>query len=96
MIGKWWGNNLHIKAQDDVDILMIDKTGKKGIFVECKFTNSPMPHKEYEDLKNAMLAFPDIKEKDMYFISKSGYEASVIRHAEEDGALLLGLGELFE
>ena len=96
MIGKWWGNNLHIKAQDDVDILMIDKTGKKGIFVECKFTNSPMPHKEYEDLKNAMLAFPDIKEKYMYFISKSGYEASVIRHAEEDGALLLGLGELFE
>ena len=55
-----------------------------------------MPHKEYEDLKNAMLAFPDIKEKYMYFISKSGYEASVIRHAEEDGALLLGLGELFE
>ena len=94
-IGKWWGNNKYIKAQDDVDILMIDKSGKKGIFVECKFTNSKVPHAEYEDLKNAMMAFPDIKEKYIYFVSKSGYERSVIRHAAEDGAVLLGLDDLF-
>ena len=95
-IGKWWGNNPCIKAEDDVDILMMDKTGKKGMFVECKFRNSKMPHKEYEDLKNAMLAFPHIEEKYMYFVSKSGYEDSVIRHAAEDGAILLGLENLFE
>lgn len=95
-MGKWWGNNPYFKAQDDIDLLMIDKTGKKGIFVECKFRNSKMPHKEYEDLKNAMLAFPYMEEKYMYFVSKSGYEESVIRHAEEDGAILLGLENLFE
>jgi len=95
-MGKWWGNNPHIKAQDDVDILMIDKTGKKGIFVECKFINSKMPHSEYEDLKTAMLAFPNIEDKYIYFISKSGYEKSVIRHAAEDGAILLGLDDLFK
>ena len=95
-IGKWWGNNVHIKAQDDVDILMIDKTGKKGIFVECKFTNSKMPHVEYEDLKTAMLAFPNIEEKYIYYVSKSGYEKSVIRHAAEDGAVLLELDDLFK
>ena len=95
-IGKWWGNNVHIKAQDDVDILMIDKTGKKGIFVECKFTNSKMPHAEYEDLKTAMLAFPNIEEKYIYFVSKSGYEKSVVRHASEDGAVLLELDDLFK
>ena len=71
-IGKWWGNNPHIKAQDDVDVLLIDKSGKKGIFVECKFTSSKMPHKEYEDLKDALEAFPDITERYMYFISRSG------------------------
>ena len=60
------------------------------------FRNSKMPHKEYEDLKNAMLAFPHIEEKYMYFVSKSGYEDSVIRHAAEDGAILLGLENLFE
>lgn len=94
-MGKWWGNNPYIKEQDDVDLLMLDKTGKKGIFVECKYTNSKMPHKEYDDLKNAMLAFPDLEEKYMYFVSKSGYEASVIRHAREDSAVLLTLDDLF-
>ena len=43
-----------------------------------------------------MLAFPNIEEKYMYFVSKSGYDESVIRHAAEDGALLLGLDQLFE
>ena len=94
-IGKWWGNNPYIKAQDDVDILMVDKTGKKGIFVECKFTNSKMPHQEYEDLKDAMQAFPNLETKHIYFVSKSGYEPSVIRHAKEDGAVLLSLDDLF-
>ena len=94
-MGKWWGNNPYIKEQDDVDLLMLDKTGKKGIFVECKYTNSKMPHKEYDDLKNAMQAFPDLEEKYMYFVSKSGYEASVIRHAREDGAVLLTVDDLF-
>ena len=94
-MGKWWGNNPYIKEQDDVDLLMLDKTGKKGIFVECKYTNSKMPHKEYDDLKNVMQAFPDLEEKYMYFVSKSGYEASVIRHAREDGAVLLTLDDLF-
>ncbi len=95
-IGKWWGNNPYIKAQDDVDILMLDKSGENGIFVECKFTNSKMPHREYEDLKDAMKAFPGITEKYMYFVSKSGYEASVIRYAQKDGAILLGLDDLFK
>ena len=94
-MGKWWGNNPYIKEQDDVDLLMLDKTGKKGIFVECKYTNSKMPHKEYDDLKNAMQAFPDLEKKYMYFVSKSGYEASVIRHAREDRAVLLTLEDLF-
>ena len=94
-IGKWWGNNKYIKEQDDVDILMVDKTGKRGIFVECKFTNSKMPHAEYEDLKTAMRVFSNIEEKYIYFVSKSGYEESVIRNAREDGTVLLGLDDLF-
>lgn len=28
-LGKWWGNNPAIKAQDDVDLLAIDRSGKK-------------------------------------------------------------------
>lgn len=37
VIGKWWGNNPIIKAQDDVDLLALDRKRGKEIFVECKF-----------------------------------------------------------
>lgn len=94
-IGRWWGNNPVAKSQDDVDILMLSKNRKKGIFVECKFTSKPMPYDEYEDLKTAMSALEDIKEKYMYFISKSGFSDSVKRRAEEDGAVLLTIDDLF-
>ena len=94
-IGKWWGNNPVIKAQDDVDILMLSRNGKKGIFVECKFTSKPMPYDEYEDLKTAMSAFGNVKEKYMIFISKSGFTDSVAAAAEQDGATLLTIDNLF-
>lgn len=51
-LGKWWGSNPVI-AQDDVDLLAIDRSGRKAIFVECKFTSHPMPYDEYEDLMTA-------------------------------------------
>lgn len=54
-----------------------------------------MAHDEYEDLKNAMLCFTKLKKKYMYFISRSGYEESVKRHAKEDGAILLTMDDLF-
>ena len=46
-IGKWWGTNPVIKAQDDVDVMAIDRSGKKAIFLKCKFTSILMPYSEY-------------------------------------------------
>lgn len=94
-IGKWWGNNPVIKAQDDVDILAIDKSGKEAMFVECKFQSQPMTYDEYENLINATKAFPDIQKKHLWFISKSGYSNSVIAKAKEDKATLLTIDDLF-
>lgn len=94
-IGKWWGNNPVIKAQDDVDVMAIDKSGNKAIFMECKFTSSPMPYSEYEELVTVTKAFPDIKEKYLYFISRSGYTEPVKRQATIDGAVLLEIDDLF-
>ena len=95
-LGKWWGTNPVIKAQDDVDLLAIDKTGKKAIFIECKFTSQPMPYDEYEDLVTATKAFPNIKEKHLWFISKSGYTASVVEQAKKDSTTLLTIDDLFK
>ena len=94
-IGKWWGNNPAIKAQDDVDILALNKKKTEGIFCECKFTNRPMPMEEYDDLVIATKAFPDTMKKHLMFISKSGYTAPVQRRAEKEGAVLLTVEDLF-
>ena len=92
-IGKWWGTNPILKAQDDVDVLALDKSQSQAIFMECKFTGTPMPLKEYEDLINATNAFPKIKKK--YFVSKSGYTEPVKRQAQIDQAILLEIDDLF-
>ena len=46
-IGKWWGNNPAIRAQDDVDILALNKKKQMGYFVSanlqtnlCKWKNT--------------------------------------------------------
>lgn len=76
-IGKWWGTNPFLKAQDNVNVLVLDRTQTKAIFIECKFTSNPMPMEEYTDLLNAAKAFPKIKEKHLCFISKSGFTEPV-------------------
>lgn len=94
VIGKWWGNNPVIKAQDDVDILALDKKGERAIFVECKFRNKAMPMEEYDDLVTAAEAFPELKERYLIFISKSGFTEPVLRRAKEEGAQLYTLDDL--
>lgn len=32
-LGKWWGSKPVIKAQDDVDLLAIDRSGRKTFMV---------------------------------------------------------------
>lgn len=95
-IGKWWGNHPLLKAQDDVDILAIDKTGKKALFCECKFRNKPMPMEEYDDLVMATKAFPHIEKKHLMFFSKSGFTEPVKERAERENAVLLTVEDLYE
>ena len=73
-----------IKAQDDVDILAFDKTGKKVLLCECKFRNKPMPMEEYDDLVMAAEMFKNAEEKYLMFFSKSGFTESVKERAARE------------
>lgn len=92
---KWWGNNLLIKAQDDVDILAFDKMGKKVLLCECKFRNKPMPIEEYDDLVMAAEMFKNAEEKYLMFFSKSGFTESVKERAARENAVLLTIEDLY-
>lgn len=95
-LGKWWGTNPSIKAQDDIDILAIDRTGTEGLFCECKYRNRTMPMEEYDDLVTATMAFPEITKRHVMFISKSGYTRPVIERAAKEGAMLLTVEDLYK
>ena len=95
-IGKWWGNNPVLRAQDDIDILAVDQSGNQALFVECKFQSQPMTYDEMEDLFNASKAFPKINNKYFMFISKSGYSDSVIKKAKEQDIVLYTIDDLFD
>lgn len=71
--GKWWGNNKKLKKQDDIDILMVSKDKKQGIFCECKFKNEKVDINDYNDLVISSENFTNINDKHYYIISKSGF-----------------------
>ena len=84
-----------IKAQDDVDILAFDKTGKKVLLCECKFRNKPMPMEEYDDLVMAAEMFKNAEEKYLMFFSKSGFTEPVKERAARENAVLLTIEDLY-
>ena len=79
-----------------MDILAFDKTGQKALFCECKFRNKPMPMEEYDDLVTASNIFTNVKEKYLFFFSKSGFTNPVIERAKNEGSTLLTLKDLYE
>ena len=94
-LGRWWGTNPMLHAQDDIDILGLDVSGKGGIFCECKYRNRPMPMEEYEDLLMAAKAFPKVSEQHFVFFSKGGFTRPVVERAQREGAVLLTLDDLY-
>ena len=94
-LGRWWGTNPVLKAQDDVDVLALSENGTQAIFCECKYRNQPMPMEEYEDLLAASMAFPRAKEKWFCFFSKGGYTQPVQERAAREGAKLFTIEDLY-
>lgn len=94
-LGKWWGNNPTLKAQDDVDILALNKNKDKGIFCECKFTNKKFDEKDFEDVLDSLKAFPSVKEFYIYIFSKSGWTKGAEQSAAGYKVKLITDKELF-
>ena len=86
--GKWWGGNSKTKKQDDVDVLMLSKDKKQGIFCECKYRKEKFDLKELIDLETAAESFDYVKDKYFYLISKGGFTKSVIESESKNIKLI--------
>lgn len=49
-VGTWWGTNPSKRAQDDIDVLAADRSGKRLLIGECKYRESFDETAELEDL----------------------------------------------
>lgn len=94
-IGKWWGNNPETHAQDDIDILALNKNKDKGIFCECKFTNKPFDEKEFDDLLISTKAIASVTESWLYVFSKSGWTKGAEEKAKKFNVRFVTVEELF-
>ena len=59
--GKWWGNNPARKMQDDIDVVLIDKSGINFIICECKFKNEMFDKGDFETMLSRRSVFPFAK-----------------------------------
>ena len=88
-MGKWWGMNSKLKRQDDCDILLLSRDKSKAIFCECKYKNSPLDKKEFDDISATADNFSGITEKYFYFFSKGGFTEWIREKAENEKNIFL-------
>ena len=93
--GRWWGTNKKLKAQDDIDVLIMDKDRKNGLFAECKFKNSKFTSKDLDDILDSFAIFPSIQNHLIYVFSISGWTEEVKERASSYNARLITLDDLF-
>ena len=79
-IGKWWGNNIKAKRQEEIDILAYHRDSV--IFCECKWTNSKVDTDVLNDLvfKSDLLNF---KKKWYYLFAKAGFTDKLTAEAKK-------------
>lgn len=93
--GRWWGSNPERKTQDDIDILLIDRTGRNFIICECKFRNDVFDKRDFETMLSRRSVFPRAREISFFAFSRNGFSDWVTEHADRDRVTLVGIDDLF-
>ena len=51
-VSSWWGTNPDKRAQDDIDVLAVDRISKRLVIGECKYRESFDESAEIDDLES--------------------------------------------
>ena len=91
-LGRWWGNNPHLKRQEEIDI-MTYREGK-ALFGECKWTNSLVDSDVLHDLMEQSRLF-HFEENYFYLFAKRGFTAQCQQQAAgRDNVRLITFAEM--
>ncbi|MDO4265836.1 MAG: ATP-binding protein [Eubacteriales bacterium] len=95
--GSWWGNDVRLRRENDIDVIMADRETKQALLGECKWKNSA-PDKN--DILNGIEKDYLLKDYQTFyhcFFSKTAYEDKIIRElgSSENAPKLYVLDDLF-
>ncbi len=85
-LGRWWGTNPKTKAQEEIDIMGVDKD--TALFAECKWTNEKVDLGVLETLVERSTLFR-YKQTHFYLFAKTGFTKGCIDRANEMGNVTL-------
>lgn len=94
--GKWWGPG-HDNRPTDIDIVGIDRAGKKAVLGECKFKNEKIDKEVYDALMDRKgLIDKHYTEVQYLFFSLSGFSEWVKENVDGEKVRLLTLDDIME
>lgn len=95
-VGRWWGTNPHKKQPTDIDVVGLDTRTGKAVLGECKFRNTPLDKKMYEDLtdRNGLISHQYVTVQYLLF-SKSGFSDWIHENTDPEMVRLISLEEMY-
>lgn len=95
-VGSWWGTNPSKRAQDDIDVLAADKTGKKLLIGECKYRESFNLKGEVFDLLGKCDLVKGYKAEEFYIFSKYRVDEVAASELSETGVRFMCLDDMYK
>ena len=87
--GNWWGNDIELKQQADIDIVADNKEEKKVILGECKWRNNINDVEEIKKLMDKKKLLSQYDEYYFYFFSKEKFSIDAKNMEKENKNLVL-------
>lgn len=73
--GKWWGNDMALKRENDIDVVAVNKFTKQAYICECKWRNEPPAISDIRNLTDKERLLPGYLEYRYLFFTKAPVKA---------------------
>ena len=95
-IGQWWGTDIRLKKQVQIDIVGTSANSKEFIIGSCKYRNEKVGTDELELLMEYSRAFGKGVKYHYYIFSKSGFTENLLDRQRNGEVTLISLADMYK
>lgn len=95
-IGQWWGTDIRLKKQVQIDIVGTSANSKEFIIGSCKYRNEKVGTDELELLMEYSRAFGKGVKYHYYVFSKSGFTENLLDRQRNGEVILISLADMYK